>query len=186
EARAFVDVDKGVADAEAALAGARDICAERMAETAAIRAAFRERFEQAGELVSRAARGKARERSKFEQYYDFRERVARIPSHRYLAIRRGENDGFLKAAIAIDEERALRDLENLMGVDGRSPWAGELRAVIADGYGRLLAPAIDSEVRGALLARSERAAVEVFAEYLEILLMAEPLCGEPIIGIDPE
>jgi uncharacterized protein len=185
EARAFVDPEKGVADLEAALAGARDICAERMAETAAIRTAFRDRFERRGELVSRAARGKAKERSKFEQYYDFREPVARIPSHRYLAIRRGENEGFLKAAIAIDEQRALRDLEDMMAVDGRSPWAGELRAAIADGYDRLLAPAIDTEVRAALLERSERAAVEVFAENLENLLMAAPFGGRPIIGIDP-
>jgi uncharacterized protein len=185
EAAAFIDPEKGVADVDAALAGARDIAAELMAEAPAIRADFRRHFSERGVIASRAARGKKKVRSKFEQYYDFREPVAKLPSHRYLAIRRGEEEGFLKASIEIDEKLALAALERHMKLERGSPFAGELRAAIAEGFSRLLAPGIETEVRGDLKERSDRAAVDVFAENLEHLLLAAPFGGEPVIGIDP-
>ena len=185
EAAAFVNPAGEVADVDAALAGARDIAAEVMAETPAIRADVRRHVSERGVMCSRAARGKKKVRSKFEQYYEFREPVAKLPSHRYLAIRRGEEEGFLKSSIEVDGDLVISHLERHMKLDRRSPFAGELGAAIADGFSRLLAPAIETEVGGVLKERSDRAAIEVFAENLEHLLLAAPFGGKAVIGIDP-
>jgi uncharacterized protein len=185
EAGAFVDPEKGVDDAEAALAGARDIVAETMAERAEVRAMAREAFAKAGELVSEVVPGKREERTKFEQYYDFCEAVATIPSHRFLAVRRGEEAGVLRVRIQLDAERVRERIEKRMGLDRDSPFAEQMTLALSDGYKRLLAPSIETELRGELKLRSDRAAVEVFADNLRNLLLAAPLGGRPVIGIDP-
>jgi protein Tex len=185
EASAFVDPDKGVADADAALAGARDIAAEAMAENPDVRAMARRMFAESGELVVQVVADKKSTPSKFEQYYDFRERVKSIPSHRFLAIRRGENEDFLRAHIEVDGEALLARIAAIMKLKPRSPFAGELEAAIRDGARRLLAPSVENDLRAELKLTSDRAAVEVFAGNLKNLLLAAPLGQKAVLGIDP-
>ncbi len=185
EAKAFVDPSKDIPDVEAALSGARDIVAEIAAENAAVRADVRQTFSRRGELVSKAVPKNTKVPTKFEQYYDFREPVRTIPSHRFLAIVRGERDKVLKAHIAVDDERVIRGIEQTMKLESRSPFATELTEAIRDGYKRLLAPSVENDVRAELKKRSDVAAVDVFADNLRNLLLAAPLGSKTVIGIDP-
>jgi uncharacterized protein len=188
DAAAFVDAERGVATADDALAGARDIVAEAVAERAEVRAAARRVLTEDGDLVVEVARDKKGTPSKFEQYYDFRERVKTIPSHRFLAIRRGENEEFLRARIDLPEgggERLSAQAAALFGRRPGSPFAGELDAAIRDGLKRLLLPSVETDVRVQLKLASDRAAVEVFAANLRNLLLAAPLGQKAVIGIDP-
>ncbi len=185
EAARFVDPANEVPDVEAALAGARDIVAEQLAEDAAIRAVARETFAKHGVLATKAARGKAKERSKFEQYYDFHEPVARIPPHRYLAIRRGEAEGFLRVAIEVDEARLASAIERLARLDPRSRWSAPLREAVLDSLARLLGPSVENDVRAELGRVSDEDAVQVFADNLRELLLAAPLGTARVIGVDP-
>lgn len=183
EARAFVKGE--VASVEEALAGARDIVAEGVADDPRARAAVRETFLERGRVETTAARGKKNERSKFEQYYEFAERVDRIPSHRVLAILRGESEGFLRWSIGVDEARLVERLFGIAGVRAGSPFAGLMREAVDDAYRRLLTPSVTSDVRSALKERADAAAIEVFADNLRDLLLAAPLGEVPVIGVDP-
>jgi uncharacterized protein len=183
EARAFVE--GAVGGVEEALAGARDIAAEAVADDPRVRGAVREAFLTHGRLTTRAARGKKKTRSKFEQYYDFAERVSRIPSHRVLAIFRGEAEGFLRWSIELDHERLRRRLYGIAGVRRGSPFAPALREAVDDAYARLLTPSLENDVRAVLKERADRAAIDVFADNLENLLLAAPLGEVPVIGVDP-
>lgn len=184
EARRFVGAE--VADPETALAGARDIAAETVSETAAIRAMVRELTSRHGRIRSQAiAKAVAGQRTAYENYYDFAEPLSRVPSHRYLAMCRGEQEGMLRVGVDIDAERMLARIEQAAGVSRGSPWAGQLREAIADGYKRLLGPSIDNEVRGAVRQAAELDAVEVFAANLGNLLLAAPFGRKAVIGIDP-
>jgi uncharacterized protein len=185
EATSFVASDREVPDVDAALAGARDIVAEQLAEDASVRAFVRETFATRGVLVTKAARGKDKERTKFEQYYDFSEPVAKIPSHRFLAIRRGESEGILRAHVDVDAESVTRRIEAMAKVQPRSAWAPQLREAIADGFQRLLAPSVENELRVELKLKSDREAVDVFADNLRALLLAAPLGSARVVGIDP-
>ena len=185
EAAAFVDPKKDVADVDAALAGARDIVAEIAAENATVRAAARRMFTDQGELVSKAVPKNTKQPTKFEQYYDFREPVKTIPSHRFLAIVRGERDKVLRAHVEVDSARLTRDIERTMGLVASSPFAAQLAEAISDGYKRLLAPSVENDVRAELKRRSDRDAVDVFADNLRNLLLAAPLGSKAVIGIDP-
>ncbi len=185
EAAALVDPERGVADPAAALAGARDIVAELVAERADVRAAVRAAFTERGRLCSRAVPARTAEPTKFEQYYDFSEPVKTIPSHRFLAIRRGEREEVLRATIEVDSEPLIAGIERAMGLVAGSPFAVELGAAIADSFKRLLAPSVETEVRVELKLRSDRAAVQVFADNLKNLLLAPPLGPRAVIGIDP-
>ncbi|HOX47198.1 MAG TPA: Tex family protein [Myxococcota bacterium] len=185
EAAAFVDAARGVPDADAALAGARDIVAEQAAEDAGLRAQARRAFATQGVLAARVLAARRGERTKFEQYYDYREPVARIPSHRYLAVRRGEREEVLSASIEVDGEALCAELERRLGLQPASPWAGELRAAVADGARRLLFTSLEVELRAELKQRSDCEAIEVFAANLKNLLLAAPLGGQPVVGIDP-
>ena len=185
EAARFVDANNEVPDVAAALAGARDIVAEIVSEHPGARRATRETFVRDGLVACRAARGKAKVKSKFEQYYDFSEPVSRIPSHRVLAIFRGEAESFLKARVDVDAERLARRLGGIVGRRGSSPFAGELDEAVQDSLARLLGPSVENDVRGELEVRAHREAVDVFATNLESLLLAAPLGGEPVLGIDP-
>jgi uncharacterized protein len=185
EAHGFVDVDKGVPGTDEALAGARDIVAEAVAENADVRAAVRTAFRDQGDLVVEVVPARAAEASKFQQYYDFREPVRNIPSHRFLAIRRGENEEYLRAHIDVDGEQVLARIAQLVGLRSKSPFAGQLDLASRDSLKRLLAPSIENEVRAELKERSDRTAVGVFAENLRNLLLAAPLGQKSVIGIDP-
>ena len=185
EAEGFIDLEKGVTTFEEALAGAQDIVAEMIAEKAAIRADIREAFEREGIVVSKVVEGQDKTPTKFEQYYDFREKVSYIPSHRYLAIRRGEKEGVLQFHMEIDLEAAVNRVSVLCQLKRSSPFAGYLDAAIKDSCKRLLLPSVETDSRVELKLKSDRAAVDIFAENLRNLLLAAPLGGRSVIGIDP-
>jgi len=190
EAAAFVRTDPeipdlSVADVAAALAGARDIAAEAVAENADVRSLVRETFTREGVVRSKVAFDKKGATSKFEGYYDYEEALATIPSHRYLAVRRGEQDGFLRVRLAIEAETVLPRIAGMMGMRRGSPFAGELELAIADGLKRLLSPSLETEMRIELKMRADRQAVEIFAANLRSLLLAPPLGGDPVLALDP-
>jgi protein Tex len=185
EARAFVSAEKEVPDVAAALAGARDICAERVAEDADVRKVTREAYQKEGVIrvvKNEEHTGKA---TKFDMYASFEEPVGSIPSHRYLAIRRGEAEGVLRAAIDLDGDRLLPQVRAKVKLDPKSPWAGELDKAIADATKRLLLPTVQSDVRVDLKMAADRAAVDVFAQNLRELLLAAPFGTKVVLGIDP-
>ncbi len=138
-----------------------------------------------GLVVSRLLKGREGEKTKFEMYYDFREPVALIPSHRMLAIRRGEEEKVLTFSIEIDEEQSLSYLNGQMIRDSRSVFAPYLEKSIKDSYSRLLNPSIQTEVRLALKRRADEEAIQVFDENLKNLLLAPPAGPITVIGIDP-
>lgn len=189
EVSAFVQADKGVADAAAALAGARDINAERLCEMADIRALARTHMAAHGRLTSEAVPEKTQGPTKFEQYYDFAEDVAHMPSHRFLALRRGEREGFLRLRLAVDPDAVLHAMltrvDLLPAPKTTSPFAEHLHQAVQDGWTRLLAPAVETDVRVELKMRADREAVGVFASNLRNLLLGAPLGHRSVIGIDP-
>ena len=183
EARDFVMGE--VKDAPDALAGARDIVAETVADDPRVRGLVRETFLGHGRLQTKAARGKKKERSKFEQYYDFAERLDRMPSHRVLAILRGEAEGFLRSSIELDHDRLKAQIERLVGLRPGSPFAGELREAVSDGYQRLLTPSLTNDVKSTLKEKADGEAIDVFADNLRDLLLAAPLGEAAVLAIDP-
>lgn len=184
-AEAYVDPTQGVEDIPAALAGARDIVAEIIAEDAAVRALVRETFANEGTVVSKVRPEKANTSSKFEQYYDFKESVRTIPSHRYLAIRRGEKEDVLDFTIVIESDPVIRQIALHLRLNPSSPWAVELQQAIEDSFKRLLCPSVETDIRLDLKLASDHAAVAIFADNLRHLLLASPLGGRPVLGIDP-
>lgn len=147
EAQPFVAPDKEVADVKAALQGARDIVAELLSEHADARKRVRDTFSERGVLVSEKAQGAGDGPTKFEQYYEYREALKTIPSHRFLAIRRGERENILRARIEVEPEWLLDALAGIMGRKSSSPFAGELTQAVEDGYKRLLAPSVENDLR---------------------------------------
>jgi uncharacterized protein len=185
EAARFVDAARSVPDAKAALAGARDIVAEGIAERRDVRAYLRSVFENDGVLTCEVTKDRAKERTKFETYYGFRELVRRIPSHRFLAIYRGETEGILRASIAVDDDAVVSRIARLAGLKPGTPFAGELVAAIRDSVARLLNPSLETEIRAETKLAADREAVAVFAENLRRLLLAPPLGRYVVLGIDP-
>jgi len=181
----FVNAEKGVASAEDALAGARDIVAERIVEDAAWRATLRDLARSRGLVVSQAARGKAEEKSKFTDYYDFSEPVARIPSHRFLAILRGESEGFLSHRIGPDGDEARALLRSLCVKRAPSIWRTHVELASDDGWDRLLSNHLETEIRAELKARADDSAIDVFASNLRELLLAPPFGASAVLAIDP-
>jgi len=184
EAAGFVNAEAGVADALAALAGARDIAAERVAERADVRALVRGLFASRGRLQVEVTPAKRAEPTKFQQYYDHSEPVASIPSHRYLAVSRGEREEVLRVRVELDRP-PVETILGMAGFDRASPFAAELRLAVEDGYDRLIVPSVVNDLRAQLKERSDLEAVEVFAANLKDLLLASPLGPEPVIGVDP-
>jgi len=185
EAAGFVDPGKGVDDVEAALAGARDIVAELVSERAEVRAAFRSRLAARGVLRSRVLRGKAGGDTVFRDYHDHEEPASTIPSHRYLAVRRGEREKVLKVEIEVDQRPLIEGALELLGHAPGTPFAEQLRAAVEDGCRRLVAPGVESDVRADLKERADREAVEIFAANLRNLLLAPPYGPRPVVGVDP-
>lgn len=184
-AERYVDPTKGVEDSIAALAGARDIVAEKIAENATVRRTVREAFASEGIVISKVRPEKASEPTKFEQYYDFKEAVKTIPSHRYLAIRRGEREEILNFSIEIEADPLMHQIEKILLLKLSSPFHMQLKLAIEDGFFRLLCPSVETDVRLDLKWASDRSAVAVFADNLRHLLLASPLGGRPVLGIDP-
>jgi protein Tex len=185
EAAAFIDTEKKVESTADALAGARDIVAEIVTENADIRAMVREIYSTRGKLASKTRDADSTEPTKFEQYYDYAEEIATIPSHRYLAIRRGEREGVLRICIEADPEAIIPRIERMMNPSPDSPFAEQLALAVTDSYKRLLSPSIETEVLIELKMSSDRYAVDVFAGNLRNLLLSSPLGGQSVIGIDP-
>lgn len=184
EAAAFIDAEKGVAAAAEALAGARDILAERISEDPAARAKMRDLYARRGVLRSKVATGKEEEGAKYRDYFDWQEPAAVAPSHRILAIRRGEKEGCLTLRVVVPEEEALALLCSLF-VKGEGAAAQQVRQAAADGFKRLLSLAMETESRLVLKERADREAIRVFASNLRELLLAPPLGGRNMLAIDP-
>ncbi len=185
EALAFVDAAKEVLDVAAALAGARDIVAERIAENAEVRKRVREAYTNEGAIAVEKTREHAEKVTKFDMYATFREPVASIPSHRYLAIRRGESEGVLRVDLELEGASLHAPIAGIVGVKPASPWARQLQDAVGDTLKRLLLPSVQTDVRVDLKMQSDRAAVEVFAQNLRELLLAAPFGTKTVLGIDP-
>lgn len=181
---AFVQSEQGVADIEAAYAGARDIVAETIAETATVRQAVREATRKTGVLRVARKDETTDAEGKYQLYYEFGEHLATLPPHRILAINRGEREGALKVEVDANHAAFVATLQRRYA---KAPgWLGdEVRAAVADGYKRLLAPAIERDLRGELTERAEAHALTIFAANLRGLLLQPPLRGRVVMGVDP-
>lgn len=183
EAAKFVDVEKGVETPEDAIAGAMDIIAEAISDEADYRSRIRDLTVKKGRLLSVAKDPEAE--SVYEMYYAFDEPVAKLAGHRILAINRGENEKFLTVKIEAPVEDILRFLERKVIVRDNKETTPVLKDVIADAYERLIAPAIEREIRSDLTERAEDGAIRVFGKNLEQLLMQPPIAGQVVLGWDP-
>jgi len=184
EAAKYVSAEKGVADVNAALAGARDIIAERVSDDANARVKLRELYWAEALVKSKVLSDKQEAGAKFKDYFDWFEPVGKIPSHRLLAIRRGETEGFLMMRINVPEESVLPMLEPMF-VTGKGPAADQVRLAVQDSFKRLLGPAIEVEMRLETKKRADTEAIRVFAENLRELLLASALGRKNVLAIDP-
>ena len=180
----FVDAEKGVDDVEAALQGARDIIAEKMSEHEQTRARLRRLFERRGRIFSKVIRGRELEGQKYELYFNNKEPVSRIPSHRLLAMLRGEEEGFLRVKVEPSEEEAFALLDSIH-VKGRNEAAQEVEDAVTDAYKRLLQPQMETEMRQQAKVKADEEAIRVFADNVRQLLLAPPLGEKVVMGIDP-
>ncbi|MCQ5055693.1 RNA-binding transcriptional accessory protein [Agathobaculum butyriciproducens] len=183
EAADYVSEEKGVADVKEALEGASDILAESIADTAAYRMWIRQQFEKEGRLVSEAKDDK--EKSVYEMYYHFAEPVSKIAGHRVLAINRAEKEKMVNVTIEVPEEKLIGWLKRQV-VHQKNPYTTEMmEAAAEDSYRRLIAPAVEREVRNALTEKAEEGAMTVFGKNLKQLLMQPPIKGQTVLGWDP-
>ncbi len=183
EAVPYISEEKGVANAEDAISGARDIIAENICEDANVRARIRGLYEKEGVLISRAKDKEAS--SVYEQYYEFEEAVRRVPGHRILAIDRGEREKMLTVKVECPRDKALDELCRRTITVPSGPFAPVLREAVEDGYDRLLAPAMEREIRSELTQRAQDGAIMVFGKNLRQLLMQAPVQGKVVLGWDP-
>lgn len=182
-AQPFLSAD--VPDVEAALAGARDIVAEQMAENAPVRQFARERFYEKGDISARLVKEGADEQGKYELYHSFEAALRRLQPHQVLALNRGENEKILRVGVAGPEGEIRQHAERFLAINPRSPFAAQLQAAVEDGYARLLAPAIERESRKALTEAADDHAIGAFQKNLRSLLLQPPLKGRVVMGIDP-
>ena len=184
EAEKYIDKEKGVETVDDALAGARDIIAEWVNEDADARALIRELFSSKAAIKSKIIQGKEEEGAKFSDYFDWEEPLNKVPSHRILAMRRGENESILNLKIAPPEEDALYILFDFF-VDGDNPASQQVRLTVEDSYKRLMEPSIENEFRSESKLKADIDAIRIFSVNLRELLMAPPLGGKKIMAIDP-
>lgn len=184
EAAVFIDAEKGVNSIEEALAGARDIIAETVSENAEVRTRIRELFVEKGTFQSKVIEGKEQEGIKYKDYFDWTEPVKSAPSHRILAMRRGEKEEILWLDIKPAEEEAIAALEDSF-VKASNPSADQVKQAIADGYKRLLKPSMETEVRLLTKKKADEEAIRVFAENARQLLLGAPLGQKRVMAIDP-
>jgi uncharacterized protein len=173
-----------VPNAEDALQGARDIIAELVSENEHSRQRVRHIFQQKALIHSKVVRGKENEAAKYKDFFEFSELLKSCPSHRYLAIRRGESEGFLRVSIAPEAEEVLERLEQLF-LKGNGETTQQIKSAIHDSYERLLAPSIETEIRNSSKAIADAEAIKVFADNLRQLLLSPPLGPRRVLGIDP-
>jgi uncharacterized protein len=184
KAVAFINKSKGVETTDEALAGARDIIAEWVNESKPARERIRNLYVREAVITSKVAKGKDEEGNKYENYFAWDENLMKAPSHRVLAMIRGENEGFLKLNIAPSEEKALEILDRLF-MKADNECADEVWKAVKDGYKRLLSSAMETEMRQIIKEKADAEAIRVFAENLRQLLMASPLGQKNVLAIDP-
>ncbi len=184
EAAAYIDPEKGVETAEDALAGSRDIIAEWVNEDQVARERMRTLYAQKGVFRSKVIPGKEAEGAKFRDYFDWEEPVPKAPSHRVLAMRRGEKEGFTDLRISPPQDEALALLE-AMFVKGEGAASHEVKEAVHDGYKRLLSVSMETDVRLETKKRADRDAIKVFTDNLRELLLAPPLGQKNVMAIDP-
>lgn len=179
-------INDNIPDTASAIAGASDIIAEWVSEDQRSRQNVRNRFQRYARISSKVVKGKEEEAEKYRSYFKVDEPLARCSSHRYLAIRRGEAEGFLKVAVTIDDDAAIDRLrQNFIRKEGRDASARIVADAVADAYRRLIKPSITTEIEAEAKAKADTAAIETFAANLHQLLLAPPLGSKAVMGIDP-
>ncbi len=184
EAARYVNAEKGVQSIDEALAGARDILAERICENITIRARLRNTFRQHSTITTKRIKDKVDEEEKYRIYYDAHEKLARAPSHRVLAMLRGEEEGILRLTIAPDEQRTLESLKKWL-IHGNTNCAQQMWMAATDAYKRLLQPQLETEMRNFYKEKADTEAISVFTQNLRQLLLASPLGQVTTLAIDP-
>ena len=182
EAAKYVDEEKGVATADEAIQGAMDIIAETVSDDPAVRKLLAEMYTAKGVIVSQAT--DAEKESVYTNYYDYSEGVAKIPSHRVLAMDRGEREGLLKVSVQLDEDEALR-LINREYVKAKNECGNLVKDAISDAYSRLIHPSVERRIRSELTEKSCKSAIGVFKDNLFQLLMQPPVKNTVTLGLDP-
>lgn len=177
-------INEEVPDVEDAFQGARDIIAEWISENNRARNLVRKHYERDALITSKVVKNKVEEGVKYKDYFEYHEKLSKCPSHRMLAMRRGEDEGFLKISIAPDAEKTLAALEDLF-VTGFYDVSEHVRIALVDCYKRLLQPSIENEIRASSKEKADEEAIRVFAENLRQLLMASPLGEKRILAVDP-
>lgn len=184
EFRAGSFLNEEVATIEDALSGARDIVAEWISENERARNIVRRAFDYGAEIASKVVKGKEEEGAKYRDYFDWKEPLKKCPSHRLLAMRRGENEGFLKVSISPDNDKAIENLERFF-VRGSTGCSEQVSKAVKDSYKRLIQPSIETEFANLSKEKADEEAIKVFAENLKQLLLAPPLGQKRILAIDP-
>ncbi len=184
EAARFIDQEKGVSSVEEALSGARDIIAEMISEHKDARARIRDLFSEKGDITSRVAEAKEEEGAKYKDYFEWTEPVKTAPSHRILAMLRGEKEKFLKVTVEPSEAEGI-GIVTAIFVKNKTGAAREVGIAVEDGYKRLLAPSIETETQNTLKERADGDAIRVFAANVRELLLASPLGEKRVLAIDP-
>jgi uncharacterized protein len=180
----FINKDKGVESLEEALAGARDIIAEWISENNFARRKIRRLFTRNAKITSKVAKGKEEEGNKYQNYFEWSEPIMRSPSHRILAMLRGEKEGYLKIKVAPEEDDAIDILEELfMKSEGES--GDHVYEAVRDSYKRLIQPSMETEIRALAKEKADEYAIQVFSDNLRQLLMASPLGEKNVLAIDP-
>ncbi|MBL0743664.1 Tex family protein [Chryseolinea lacunae] len=183
-AKTFVDSEKGVADFQEALDGARDIIAEWVSENPDTRKRVRELFWSEGVVESRLLKGKENEGQKYKDYFEWKEPIAKTPSHRLLAMRRGEKEGILALDIFPEEEMAIASIERQF-VKSENAAGEQMKLAVKDSYKRLLRPSLETEIRMESKMKADEEAIRVFADNLKELLLAAPLGQKNVLALDP-
>jgi uncharacterized protein len=177
-------LNAAIADEDSALQGARDIIAEWISDNAGARQTLRVQFERFAVLSSKVVKGKDEEGSKFRDYFSFSEQLSRMPSHRFMAVMRGQAEGILSIAALPEEEKAIEKLNRIF-VKSRSEASQQVEKAVKDSYKRLIAPSLENEVITIIKEKADKQAVQIFAENLRQLLMGAPLGEKRVLGIDP-
>ena len=181
-AKEFINEEKGVNNEEEALTGAKDIIAENISDVAEYRKRIKQMCYREGLIKTKATNDE--EKSSYEMYYDFSEKINRIPSHRILAINRGEKEDFLKVKLEKPEDTIINDIENDI-IKGNTEFTDILKETINDSFKRLIEPSIDREIRSDLTEKAEEQAIKVFGKNAKQLLLGSPIKGQTVMGFDP-
>ncbi|HBM15814.1 MAG TPA: RNA-binding transcriptional accessory protein [Lentisphaeria bacterium] len=184
EAKRFINPEKGVISIEDAIEGAKDIVAERVSENIECKNELRQLFRTKGVVYSKLQKSKEEEAAKFEDYFEYDEEVARIPSHRILAIFRGNNEGFLSIKVRIPEETAMKVMSKCF-LKNNTPSEEQMKSALEDSYKRLLLPSIETEILNELKELADTDSIKIFARNLKELLLQPPLASKRVMALDP-